>query len=305
VIRAGLIHNPRSRLNRAAGAPRAVPEGLLLESPRDRKALDGALAHFAQEGLELLIIDGGDGTVREVLTRAPAHFRSGLPTLAVLPSGKTNALAFDLGAPRHWPLQAALASAEAGRVAHRRPIEVIRAGAEAPLVRGFIFGAGAFVRGVDLAQRAHKLGAFEGLAVGLTLGAAGVQTLFGGPRSGWRSGERMRLRLDDAPSVEGDVFLLFASTLQRLPLGIQPFGPRNAETIGTLSIEAPPKRLSLALRPLLTGRDAPWLERAGYQRRNVERMDVDLERGFVLDGETYAGGELTVQAAPPLAFVIP
>lgn len=304
MIRAGLIHNPRSRRNRAAQPP-GGPGGLLVESPHDRAELDQVLGRFAREGLELLIVDGGDGTVREVLTRAPAHFRTGLPTLAVLPSGKTNALAFDLGAPRHWSLEAALESARAGRHAFRRPMEVIRAGAEAPLVRGFIFGASAFVKGVDLAQRAHKLGAFEGLAVGLTMGAAAVQTFFGGPRSGWRSGEPMRLRLGDAPPIKGDFFVLFASTLHRLPLGVRPFGHATEDALRVLAVEAPPKRLHAAVAPMLAGRTPAWLESSGYLRREVEQVEAALESDFVLDGETFAGGELTIRAAPPLAFVTP
>ena len=305
MIRTGLIHNPRSRRNRAAAQPPGALNGILVESPHDRAELDQALAYFAQARVELLIIDGGDGTVREVLTRAPAHFGTGLPTLAVLPSGKTNALAFDLGAPRRWTLEAALQSAGAGRLAYRRPLEVLRDGSDTPLVRGFIFGAGAFVKGVDLAQRAHKLGAFEGLAVGLTMGAASIQTLFGGPRSGWRSGDPMQLRFDDAEPKETAIALLLASTLNRLPLGVQPFGRKHHGGMRALAVDAPPKRLHAALVPLLTGRDAPWLEPAGYLRREIEEMQVRLDASFVLDGETFAGGDLPVRAAPPLAFVVP
>ena len=305
MIRTGLIHNPRSRRNRAAAQPPGGLNGLLVESPHDREELDQALAYFAEAGVELLVIDGGDGTVREVLTRAPAHFQKGLPTLAVLPSGKTNALAFDLGAPRRWTLEAALQSAASRRLAYRRPLEVVREGCDAPLVRGFIFGAGAFGKGVDLAQRTHKLGAFEGLAVGLTMGAASIQTLFGGPRSGWRSGDLMRLRLDDAEARETTIALLLASTLNRLPLGVQPFGREHHGGMRTLVVDAPPKRLHAAFVPLLTGRQPSWLEPAGYLRREIEQFEVQLESSFVLDGETFAGGELTVRAAAPLAFVVP
>src|SRR4029453_18240280 len=110
VTRTGVIYNPRSRRNRAAAIPARAPGGLWVEAPRNREALDEALAHFAQAGVELLVVDGGDGTVREGVTRAPTHFHTSLPTLAVLPSGKTNALALDLGAPRTWTLNDALKS---------------------------------------------------------------------------------------------------------------------------------------------------------------------------------------------------
>jgi hypothetical protein len=276
-----------------------------VEAPHGRKALDETLARFAAAGLDLLVVDGGDGTVREVLTQAPQHFAGGLPTLAVLPSGKTNALAFDLGAPRAWPLEAVLESARQGRLTTRRPLEVTRAGEETPLVRGFIFGAGAFVRATDLAQRTHRVGAFEEMAIGLTLAAAAFRTLFGGPRSGWRVGERMQLRFEDEQKLTGAIFLLLASTLERLPLSVQPFGPLEAGPMRSLAVEAPPKQLLRALPRLLAGTDTPWLESAGYHQRALERLEVTLDTSFVLDGETFPGGALSLRTGEPLEFVTP
>ena len=305
MIRAGVIHNPRSRHNRGAEPPRASA-GVLVEAPRGRQALDETLARFAAAGVDLLVVDGGDGTVREVLTRTPRHFKHAPPALAVLPSGKTNALAFDLDAPRDWPLEAVLESARQGRFRTRRPLEVVRAGEATPLVRGFIFGAGAFVRATDLAQRTHRMGAFEEVAVGLTLGVAVFRTLFGGPRSGWRAGEPMQLAFDgDEAGHDGCVFLLLASTLERLPLGVQPFGPPNSGALRSLAVEAPPKRLLSVLPRLLSGAEAPWLAASGYHQREFERLDVTLETSFVLDGETFPGGELTLRRGAPLEFVAP
>ncbi|HKR89689.1 MAG TPA: diacylglycerol kinase family protein [Phenylobacterium sp.] len=302
--RAGVIHNPKSRHNRGAPAP-VGSDAVLVEAPRGRQALDETLARFATERLDLLVIDGGDGTVREVLTRAPRHFTDGLPALAVLPSGKTNALAFDLGAPPGWSIKAALGCAREGRFRSRRPLEVFRPGQAAPLVRGFIFGAGAFVRATDLAQRTHRLGAFEEAAVGLTLGGAVFRTLFGGPRSGWRAGEPMRISTGEAAPYAGDVFLLLASTLERLPLGVQPLGPPDRGRMRSLAVEAPPRRLLQALPRLLSGAETPWLAQAGYHQRVDERIDVALDTSFVLDGETFPGGELSLRLGAPLQFVTP
>ena len=304
MIRAGVIHNPKSRHNRGGEPPRASDE-VLVEAPRGRKALDETLTRFAAAGVDLLVVDGGDGTVREVLTQAPRRFSQGMPAFAVRPSGKTNALAFDLGAPPAWPLEAVLESARRGRFHSRRPLEVTRAGEAAPLARGFIFGAGAFVRATDLAQRTHRLGAFEELAIGLTLGGAVLRTLFGGPRSGWRSGEPMQLAFEDGTTHAGDVFLLLASTLERLPLGVQPLGPPDAGGLRSLTVEAPPKRLLRVLPRLLAGAEGPWLAAAGYHQRALEWLDVTVETSFVLDGETFPGGEISLRTGAPLEFVAP
>lgn len=301
---AGVVYNTRSRHNRGS-RPAPPPAGVLLATPHSHDELDAALAHFAAQGVDLLVVDGGDGTVRDVMTQAPAHFPDRMPTMAVLPSGKTNALAFDLGAPGDWTLAGVLESAKRGRTSRRRQLEVFHAGSPTPLARGFIFGAGAFVRATELAQRTHRLGAFEGMAVGLTLAAAVLQTLLGGPRNGWRSGEPMRLGFDGAPQSDGQVFLLLVSTLERMPLGLHPFGAHVVNGLRTLTVAAPPRRLLSALPPLLTGREPPWLEIAGYRRRAVERIDFSLEAGFVLDGETYAGGEYSLRVGAPVEFVTP
>ena len=68
-------------------------------------------ATLARDGLDLLVIDGGDGTVRDVISLLPHTFGEAPPLLAVLPSGKTNVLAIDLGTPGAWRLEQALAAA--------------------------------------------------------------------------------------------------------------------------------------------------------------------------------------------------
>ena len=303
-LRAGVIVNAKSHRNRGDAARTNAADGVFMAYPREVGDLDAILAEFAGRGVELLVIDGGDGTVRDVLTRASRHFPDGLPRLAVLPSGKTNALALDLGAPRHWTLDAALAAAEAGQVRQRAPLEIWRAGATAPEMRGFLFGAGAFVRATRAAQRAHGLGLVDALAVGVTLVAAVLRTLFGGPRSGWRAGDSLDLTLDGQRAPAGRRFLLLASTLKRLPLGLRPFGtPRAGAKV--LDVDAAPKRLLRALPVLLSGRDAPWLTEGGYRRADVEAMKLSLDGAFVLDGEVYPGGDLIVRMGEPLEFVAP
>lgn len=305
MIRAGVIINPRSRRNREAGLaePPSIA-GVHVEVSSGRSMLDAALARLAAQQIELLVIDGGDGTVREILTRAPRHFPNAMPAIAILPSGKTNALALDLGAPRGWTLQQALASAEAGRRTRRSPIEVLRAGEAEPFVRGFLFGAAAYLRGIQMAQQTHRMGAFNDLAIALTLTAAVGRTLIGRDDRGWRAGETMRLGCDGEPGTDQNLFLLMASTLESLPMRLKPFGS-GAPGLKMLTVEAPPRRLAAALGPMLWGMEADWLEAVGYRRRRPLSFDVSLGSQFILDGEAYEGGELTVRTGPPLEFVAP
>lgn len=302
MIRAGLIWNGASHRNRGQGrAP--LPPDVLDICPEEPSHLMAALRRFASEGVELVVIDGGDGTIREVLTRLPEAFDGRLPRLAVLPNGKTNALALDIETPLGTVLEEILASAEAGKPTKRRQcLEVVRAGQSEPERRGFLFGMGAFVRATKLAQKHHGRGLFDNAAVGVTLAGALARTILGGAGDRWRRGQPARF------SLEGEAtrawFLVMASTLKRFPMGFKPYGePR--EGLKVLSVEAPPKRLLRALPAIMRGDDPPWLGAKGYRRADVEAFELDFEGDFVLDGEPYAGGALTIRRGPQLEFVIP
>ena len=302
-LRAGVIVNTRSHRNKGEAKARTL-EGVATAHPTSPAELDATLSDYARRGVQLLVVDGGDGTVRDVLTRATRHFTGGMPKLAVLPSGKTNALALDLGAPRGWTLEAALAAADLRRTALRSPLEVWRGSAAHPELRGFLFGTGAFVRATQAAQRAHGIGLFDTVAVGATLASSVARTVFGRDGEGWRAGDPMRLELDDAPAESAAKFMVMASTLERLPLGARPFGtPRPGAKL--LTVQAPPKRLLAAVPIMLAGRDPAWLEAAGYRRADMDEMRLSIDADFVLDGEIYPGGDLTLRRGAPLTFVTP
>jgi len=255
------------------------------------------------------VIDGGDGTIRDVLTAAATVWTGAMPRVAIVPSGKTNALALDLGIPDHWTLDQALAAARDGASIVRRPVEVERAGTGQKL-RGFLFGAGAFVEATGLAQRAHRAGAFKGFAVGVALSWAIVQTLFGRASGMWRAGNRMHVRYDSAADAgrvadtDTHRYILLASTLTRMPLGVQPFGAAR-DGLKTLLVDAPPRWLAAAAPLIVAGSPAKWLDRAGYHRIDTPALDVTMEAGFILDGEVYPGGALTIRQAAPISFVVP
>ena len=59
-MRAGLIRNPTAYRNRGARLPSA-PEGLLAAEPGSHAELEAVLAGFADAGVELLLIESGDG----------------------------------------------------------------------------------------------------------------------------------------------------------------------------------------------------------------------------------------------------
>ncbi|MEN2787216.1 acylglycerol kinase family protein [Sphingomonas qilianensis] len=301
--RIGIIHNARARLNVSRHRP--VPlEGCEHAMPGSHAELDRALAGFAANGVNALVIDGGDGTIRDVMSAALRHFTGVFPRVAVIPSGKTNALAVDLGLPLNWTVAEAVEAIRLGGIKERAPLEVWRPGDRETSLRGFIFGAGAFVRATGLAQTTHRFGAFNGLSVGLSIFGAVAQTVFGGRNNSWRRGQAMRVAPVGAVAVEGPQYMLLGSTLTRMPLGIKPFG-RSRGGLKLLRIDAQPRHILAMLPALLGGKNDASLPRNGYHRLDAERIELTLTGDFILDGETFAGGPLTLCQGKPMRFVVP
>lgn len=281
-------------------------------SPDTLSNLEEAIVRFANDGVEQLIIDGGDGTLRDVLTFGYHIWGADPPRLLVLPSGKTNALANDLRFPRKLDVSQSLELAARGHTEHRAPIEVRGEGLGCTVLRGFVFGAGAFVDATALAQRTHRVGAFAGLAVGMTLAWSIGRTVWSSQGSTWAEGAEMQISYSadsvplhgNAPDGLQDGYLLLASTLNRLPLGVRPFGRRRSG-LKTLLIDAPPRAIATSVPKLLLGSHAPSLEEFGYHRVDTQEVNLDLPAGFVLDGEYYPGGSYVLSRGKSLEFIIP
>lgn len=308
----GVIYNPQSHRNKGFDSYVATHPGVLVAKPQDPGDLSRALAEFAASGAELIVINGGDGTVRDVLTAGMPIFGEAWPALAVLPSGKTNALNVDLGAPRDWSLAGALAAYGDGRRVRRRPLIVRSLDSRTPELAGFILGAGAFTIGISAGQDAHRLGAFNSLAVGVTAAWGVLQALLGTDRNIWRRGVPMRVRVGseraELPhSGYGDPArreILLASTLHRFPFGMRPFGSA-LEGLKLGVMDKPLRTLLLALPRLLAGWEGDWLRRKGMHRLVTESVELELGDRFILDGEAFPAGHYAVRLGPELAFVVP
>lgn len=308
----GVIYNPRSHRNRGRDLDLAGRAGLLIARPEERAEIGAALAGFAARGVDYLIINGGDGTVRDVLTAGLGVFGDSWPAIAVLPKGKTNALNVDLGAPAGWNLAGALDAIGAGRMVVRQPLVVSPAGGgEAPLV-GFILGAGSYTVGIRAGQDAHRLGAFNSLAVVATAGWGVLQSLLGTDANPWRRGVGLSLRLGPEGALlphqgagyEGRRAILLASTLERFPGGIRLFGTLR-EGLKLVVLDRPSRRVMALIPLLLTGLRLADPDRRGLHYRTTDSFEMAIDDEFVLDGEVFAPGTYQVTQGPRLRFVVP
>lgn len=309
----GIIRNPRSHRNKGREPELCDRSNILTATPRTRAELREVLADFAERGIDYLAVDGGDGTVRDVLTSGAGIFAHGWPQLIVLPKGKTNALAVDLGLPNVWSLGQALDAVRTGRTVARRPLTIELPGSDFPRqVQGFILGAGAFTRATHAAQQAHRWGAFNSFAVALTILWALLQIMFSGAGNIWRAGTRMVLRAGrggtelphSGRSPRDRRFVLIASTLERFPLGIQLFGPARPGLKLAL-VDSPLRRLFASMPLILAGWRPRWLERAGVHWVDADEVELELDDRFILDGEFFPAGRYILRQGPLLRFVVP
>jgi diacylglycerol kinase (ATP) len=308
----GVIYNPRSHRNLGADFDCGVCPHVHIAQPRERGQLPQALTEFAAKGIDLLVINGGDGTVRDVLTCGQAIFGDDWPAIAVLPKGKTNALTVDLGVPEDWGLQDAIDALDHGSRVYRRPMHVAKAQEPGSRAAGFILGAGAFTKSIKAGQSAHRLGAFNSMVVGVTGIWALLQSLFAGRGNPWRKGAQMAICLGsaDAPmehSGHGDPArrqLLFASTLERLPAGIKPFGALKGGL--KLVVVDQISRRTTALVPLvLLGKLTRGLRERGIHQLAATQFSLTIDDQLILDGEAFPAGDYRIEQGPELAFVTP
>ena len=317
----GVIYNPRSHGNQGADFDCGMSPKVHIAQPGDRSQLPKALSEFAATGIDLLVINGGDGTVRDVLTCGVTIFGEDWPAIAVLPKGKTNALTVDLGVPNDWTLQNAIDAFKNGSRVYRRPIEITtlsEAGDDksgddrSNRVLGFILGAGAFTTATQSGQGAHRLGAFNSMAVAVATGWALLRLFLSSRADPWRRGAKMSIKLgaQEVPMVHSGLGdpewrqLLFASTLERMPAGAKPFGQLRSglKLVATDQIK---RRSIFTLIHLLRGGTAPNLRERGFHQLSTPQFTLEIDAPFILDGEAFPPGKYCIGQGPELAFVSP
>lgn len=276
---------------------------VLFAAPDDLAALPQVLADFAARGVSVVAVDGGDGTVRDVLSALPAAFGDDWPAIAVMPSGKTNLIARDVGAFAGLAglnrLLTLIRNDLNGVVwSERRSLEVTWRDDPQRVVHGLFFGAGIFTHATRMVgEWAHQRGIKQRSAVALT-----IARIFWESWRGPNAATGTIMALDHGP--ERPRFLVLATTLHQLMLGFWPFPPGGSGDLHWLDIQSPPRRLARALwaawRGSLTA--CPAL---GYEGGRSRELNIELTEAFVVDGELYEPGPggITLRAGRPIRFI--
>lgn len=272
-----------------------------------------ALRTIARVNPKMLIINGGDGTVQSALTEIHngGHFGDEAPPVAVLPNGKTNLIALDLGAqgdPIH-ALERLVDLAQSDLSAHivARELIALRYDASSrPVIGMFLGGAGLADTMLYCRNKIYPLGLPNGISHFLTAVAVFVRMIFGLKSSFLPPNPTpLEVSLQRDGRISGRFALLAVTTLEKLLLSSELSSTRRG-SLKLLAIEERPASVFNALMANLSGK----LGRSGVRGVHFEEADEIRIEGentnLILDGEMFraeTGRPVVLSPASPLSFV--
>jgi diacylglycerol kinase family enzyme len=257
--------------------------------------LPAAIRRLARRDLDLLVVNGGDGTLQhaltEILERRPF---SRLPLIAPLRGGRTNMTALDLGAQRDSVkgLRELIEDARAGRLAPRitrRPVLRVELDRGRRCEYGMFFGVGMIRRAIALTLGLFPEGSSQGgFGAGLVTLALMTKVAFR-QRQGVVQPDKIQIRLDGEGVAAGEFYLAIATSLERLFWRINPFWGPGTGPVRFTCIASDARRFLAAAPGLLRGRVGSIARpENGYTSGRVECAQLLFDSGFTIDGEIFA-----------------
>jgi diacylglycerol kinase family enzyme len=311
-----LLSNPRSTGNRAL-LPRvraycARNPDIFHYEVEEIGQIPDAMRTIARVSPKVLVINGGDGSVLAALTELHGgkYFGETPPPVAVLPNGKTNLIALDLGAQGD-PLEALariveLAQSDLAPHTVQRELIALSHGVDSrPVLGMFLGGAGLADSILFCRTKVYPLGLPNGISHLLTALAVimsvvlGIRAAFLPPRPA-----PVSFSLNRGGQFSGRFTLLIVTTLERLLLGSKAEG--DTGRLKLMAVEQGPATLFRAVMASVRGR----LGRNRLQGVHIEQGDeieITGERSnVILDGELFqasAGMPIVLRTTAPVPFL--
>ena len=273
-----------------------------------------ALETIARVRPKMLVINGGDGTVQAALTELynGGHFGTEPPPVAVLPSGKTNLIALDLGSQGDpiVALEKLMAIAQADLSPHivARELIALRCGAgeQMPVIGMFLGGAGLADTMLYCREKIYPLGLPNGVSHAITALALLAQ-LFLRLKASFLPPNPSPVAVSwrNSQSLSGRFSLLAVTTLDKLLLSGEING-RSRGALRLVAIEQRPGSLLRAFFATLVGKLGHSKMR-GVHFEESDEISIEGESSkVILDGETFRaeiGQPIFLKLAHPLSFV--
>jgi len=318
MVAVALLSNPRSTGNRDM-LPRirafcaGRPDVFHYEVEHVSQIAD-ALESIARVRPKVLVINGGDGTVQATLTELynGGQFGREPPPVAVLPNGKTNLIALDLGSSGD-PLIAlerivALARSDLKPHVVERELIALTEG-DTPINRpvlGMFLGGAGFADTILYCR--HKIYPL-GLPNGVSHVLAGILVLFSaifGIRGKYLPPAPQPVRVSlirEGQSSQRFAFLI-VTTLEKMLLGGKSGG--RASGLKLMAVDQSPLALLKALVASIRGQlgDRP-VNGVHVEQGDVIRIESE-QSSVILDGEEFralTGRPIVLRSTPPVSFL--
>lgn len=298
-MRVGVLTNMRAgrknaRLQRVLSFLKDYPDIPHVETENYQHVRE-ALASLTHQGVDVLAVNGGDGTLQHTLTELLRdETQSVLPMIAPLCGGRTNMNALVIGSQRNTvaALAQLLATAKNGDMAERlteQPVLRVDLGPASAVQYGMCLGVGVLHRAIDLKHQILPQQRFQGLpGAALFVGTMLARVVFGSD-TGLLTPDRIAVTLDHHRQERKNYLLLLLSSLHRLLFRLQPFWGQEEAPIRFTSILPDVRRTpGVVLRILRGQQPVEDAERFGYVSHNVHHVELQLDCGLILDGELFA-----------------
>ena len=273
-----------------------------------------ALKTIARVKPAMLVINGGDGTVQAALTELynGGHFGDSPPPVAVLPNGKTNLIALDLGASGDpiTSLERLVALAQDDLAPHlvARELIALRWGAAGgqPVIGMFLGGAGLADTMLYCRNKIYPLGLPNGVSHVLAAMAIMIRPFFA-----FKNGflppapTQLNVMVRRDGKLTGKFALLLVTTLEKLLL-TNDLGGEATGRLKLIAVEQRPFLLIRAFAMSLLGK-LGRTKMAGVHLEGADEISIEGEASdVILDGETFRaeiGQPIRLSTASPLSFV--
>ena len=282
-------------------AKRVADRGSILRAVADKtdtplRLLDGPVK--PTESADRVYIEGGDGTVREVVS---AWLRSGLnlPQFAILRGGTTDQIAGLVGLKR----RSVKAVAESLRLPLKpKPTRLLKIEADGEPHFGFLLSTGAIPQ---VTKTLEKYRGPEGLSGARLVTRAIVDATKPSSEILEPSAAKVSLDLPGEHVVIEEAHLgTICTTLPGLYLGLDPFWGKEDGAIRMTYARGDAQGLVPTILGQWIGRQKPdVLRRRGFQSYNVNHLSIETAGPIALDGDPLTADRLVVSASQPVTFV--
>ena len=316
----GVITNPRSRKNRqdprvARTLAYVLGERGQFVAPGDLDALAATARRFRDHGIDVLCINGGDGTVHQAITalvRAYGHGTSGpstLPPIAILRGGTMNIVADSTGmsVSAESMLDQVVDAYHSGDALPERRVRLLEVEIDGQAPRyGFLSGNGVIAGFLEVYYEKKDASPFDAAAL-LTRAAASAMV-------GGRLVRRLlrpwvgRVVLDGEAWPAAPWVAIAIGSVEEMGLGFRVFHllRRHPHRMQVVGIGSRVPQLALELPGLYRGRG---VHRAGNYSDVAEAIEPvgDEPFGLMIDGDLYVAetGRVRYRLGPEVRLLLP